>query len=307
MKKCLLSPKITLLGKEDLIELLLRDDSHMMRRLLLEDQFLSTLKKIILRDEVAYQSFVVDRMRKFSYHLPSYLISYPRSGSNFLQSVLEASSNIRCRSIYRYPRVDPHRMLSLKSHSLSYQYLLDEISRLVPDSPFPEKLILLHRDPRDVMISLYEFVQVRKGIRINQSEFLDDVDFFYATFQDRDMTLHRGVEYSPISIAESYQKYVHNWFVNKPGDQECLPVAFEDLVLSPRDAFQRIFDFLELDCSLAEERLVVKVSQYSQEDRPRGKVGSWRVCQDKYLDLISAVNTSIQTEIRLLGYEDLNC
>lgn len=242
--------------------------------------------------------------QKISYSLPTYLISYPRSGSNFLQSVLSKSSGLCCKSIYALPHNYSEHILSLKSHAISYKYLLDESKRLVHTDNLPSKIILLFRDPRDVMISFYEFVLKRKNTKISQKEFLENVCYFYATYEGKDTSpLERQVEYSPLNVAEGYIKHIYNWFVKKPENLDCLVVKFEDLILSPYTEFKRIFDFLELDCSLATEQLKVKVSQYSDSKRQRGKAYEWVNCQDEYSKLLNRVNTLFHSEIKILGYD----
>jgi hypothetical protein len=279
------------------------DDKRLSEELLARDEFLAMVMKRLLGNQENYERLAARQMQHLSYATPSYLISYPRSGSNFLQSVVQGSSGLRCRSVYAFPHVQPQYILSLKSHALSFGHLLDEISRLVPDAPPPQKLVVLFRDPRDVMVSFYEFLQVRKDVQIPQVDFLEGVSYFYATYKDRDMALARRSEYAPISIAESYRKHVRNWVVEPPNDLDCLTVRYEDLVLSPEIEFQRIFDFLELDCALAAATLADKVSLYSEGSRPRGEPHGWRTCEDQYPDLLARVRTMLNYEIGVLGYD----
>jgi hypothetical protein len=239
----------------------------------------------------------------FSYSLPSYLISYPRSGSNFLQSVLSGSAGIPSKSIYSFPHNKAHLTLSMKAHSLSYDHLIDEINRLVPGSKFSNKLIVLQRDPRDVMISFFEFLLYKKEIQIPQADFLNNVCYFYATFKPQHLALDRKVEIAPTSIIDSYRKFVNNWIANPPNNVNILLVKFENLVLNPESEFQGIFDFLELDCLLNSEQLKVKVSQYHYTDRPRATIGGWKLMQHKYSELISMTNELLHSELVLMGYE----
>jgi len=245
-----------------------------------------------------------DKVKSLGYSLPSYLVGFPRSGTNFLQSVLEGSSGLLCRSLYGPPKVNQNNILSLKSHTPSYEFLLDEIGRFVPEFGTPDKFILIIRDPRDVFISFYEFVQSTKGLSITQSEFIYEVCYFFATFEDRHKVNSRKLEFAPLSIFDAYKKHIDSWFVNRPPSMDCHVVKYEDLVLSPESEFQRIFDFLNLDCSLEKEKLKLKVSQYSTTSRKRGVIGGWRDCQDEYDELISSVNNSLKKEITILGYPE---
>jgi hypothetical protein len=81
-------------------------------------------------------------------------------------------------------------------------------------------------------------------------------------------------------------------------------LRYEDLVQDPWAQFQKAFDFLQIDCTLAEEFLRVKVSQYSgtRDEGQRGKAGGWRGQQEKYAVLLDQVKQRFAEEIRLLGY-----
>jgi len=251
-----------------------------------------------------HQLLSEDEVKSLGYSLPSYLVGFPRSGTNFLQSVLEGSSGLLCRSLYGSPKVNQNNILSLKSHTPSYELLLDEIDRFVPDFGTPDKFILIIRDPRDVFISFYEFVQSTKDLSITQSEFINEVCYFFATFEDRHKVNSRKSEFAPLSIFDAYKKHIDSWFVNRPPSMDCHVVKYEDLVLSPESEFQRIFDFLNLDCSLEKERLELKVSQYSNSSRKRGAISGWRDCQSEYGELISSVSNAFKKEIKILGYSE---
>lgn len=243
-------------------------------------------------------------IKKLDYSLPSYLIGFPRSGTNFLQSVLEGSSGLLCRSLYGVPKANQDEILSLKSHTTSYDLLLDEIDRFVPNFGTPDKFILIVRDPRDVFISFYEFIQSTKGLSISQSTFIYDICYFFATFEDRHKVNSRKLEIAPLSIFDAYKKHIYSWVINRPPTMQCLTVKYEELVLSPEIEFQRLFDFLNLDCNLEKEKLKLKVSQYSQTSRKRGITTGWKDCKDEYEELISSVNKAFKEEIKILGYAE---
>ncbi len=243
-----------------------------------------------------------EKAMSLGYSLPTYLVGFPRSGTNFLQSVLEGSSGLLCKSIYSYPKVSSKDILSLKSHTPSYEFLLDEISRYVPGFEVPEKAILIVRDPRDVFISFYEFVRSTKDVSIAQSDFLNKVSYFFATFKDHHNINSRKSEIAPLSIFHAYKKHIDSWFVHREQSLDCHVVKYENLILSPEAEFQHIFDFLNLDCVLEKDRLELKVSQYSSTKRKRGVSGGWRHCKDQYGELIALVNIAFKKEIQILGY-----
>jgi hypothetical protein len=242
-----------------------------------------------------------EKVKRLNYRLPTYLVSFPRAGSNFIQNVLAGSARIPCRSLYATMTVDPQYVLSFKSHALSMEYLLDEIRRLLPVFTKPSKLILLKRDPRDVMISFFEFIQVERNIVLHQKDFLENVCYFYASFIDK--TVQRKQNIAPINIVDAFKTHVKNWFEKKPGGVEFLTVKYEDLVEKPESEFGKIFEFLELDCSPDKDFYEEKVSLYSIEpNRERGIPQGWKDVQSQYHQIIEQVNRLLGPEIKRLGY-----
>jgi len=244
--------------------------------------------------------------QEVSYSFPCYLISFPRSGSNFLQHVLESSSGMLCRSLYSNTTFDSGDVLCLKSHAISMPYLLDEVNRLVSRPRRPNKFMVLQRDPRDVMISFYEFAQKRKDISIPQREFMDRVAFHYVlSHGTRIETWRRKVEIAPLSIADAYRRYVEQWFVNRAQGLDCLTVRYESLVRAPEAEYGRIFRFLGLTCQLDQGAVEKRVQEFSREGRERGVAHGWTKCESTYGELISEVEDELEAEIRVLGYSDI--
>ncbi len=236
------------------------------------------------------------------YRLPVYLISFPRSGSNFLQSVVFQSTGYYCGSLYGNRPVDLRTVFMFKSHALSFPYLLDEIDRYYPHAHGPEKTILLVRDPRDVMISFYEYVKVTKKIEILQDEFLRAISFEYAFCNNaRVETFKRRTDLEPLNIGDAYKRHVNNWFVRQDVSSEHLIVRYEDLIDSPVESFGLIFDFLESESELSKEATGKLVSLYSNEERPRGKAYGWKDNQSHRV-LIEMTNQELSQCIDALGY-----
>ena len=151
------------------------------------------------------------------------------------------------------------------------------------------------------MISFYEYTQFNRNATIRQEDFLDDICFFYASMIDPGSK--RTLDKAPMSILHAYRKHVRRWFVERPDDLDCLVVRFEDLTSEPERVFRTVFDYLDLDCSLAREFLDVKVSQYSQEKRTRARAGGWKEDYATYKTLVDAVNEKLNEEIKILEYE----
>ncbi len=258
-------------------------------------------KSISLSKRENYERLVMRHRQRVNYSLPTFLVSFPRSGSNFLQSILEKSSGLLCRSIYSGLHNSPHDFLSLKSHAVSSAYLLDEIEQVLARVPKSLKLIILCRDPCDVMISYYEYTQMQKNIQINQGNFLNSSDYFLEAIIKRER--FRRVKYKLLSVSQAYKQHVRSWFTEPlPEHLDCLVVKYENLVQEPQKEFQRIFNFFELKCSLAKQSLDEKVSLYSSEPRHRGQVYGWKNNVSRYRTLLKTVNSTLWDEITELGY-----
>lgn len=283
-----------LASREELVKILFRDE-RILKTLLAEREF---------RDRLAIARSH-DAAGKLAWPYPAVVCSYPRAGSNFLQSILLQSSGMNNQSIYgrKFLFKPEENTLTVKSHAPSPAYLQEEYARKVEWPERPERVILLQRDPRDVMVSFFEYTQTNRGIAIDQAQFLDGVDYFYASAIDPGN--ERKMYTASLTVAAAFREHVRTWFVERPAPLKCLVVRYEDLVQDAVAGFQRIFDFLELDCALAEAFLGVKVSLYSEGKRARGIAGGWRQNYATYKALIDSVNAKLAGEIETLGYAPL--
>jgi len=248
-----------------------------------------------------YAHITVPRYAKQVDHTPpTYLISFPRSGSNFLQNVLHRSSGFYCRPIYGELITQPHLYLSVKSHAASYAHLLDEIGRYMSGlQPAPNRYIVLWRDPRDVIISFYEYTQARRQVRLQQSEFLVEFDYYRAV-----PGCKGAVGPFPLTVVAAYKLFVQNWYVGQQDNDSILHVRYEELVNDPHKAFQRIFDFLCLDCLLRTDALSQKVAQQSYTRAERAVSGGWQHTGASYARLLEVAIRELGEEMELLGYAD---
>ena len=264
-------------------------------------------KTIIEVEHLMRHRDIMLRTKKYAercrYNLPTILVSYPRSGSNYLQNVLGASTKLYCSSLYSPRPKDPECVLSFKSHALSPKYLYDELNRYYPGIKPLSKIIWLKRDPRDVMVSFYEFLKYKKNIFVKQEEFLNGIDYDYAFVGDSNNVYSylRKNETSPMSIADAYISHVKSWTEIKNSGLEILEIAYEDLVENPLESFNSIFQFLEIDATLNYEVLPQKVSLYSKESRKRGVPYGWK-SNNIHTQLIEQVNEKLSNCITMLGY-----
>ena len=244
------------------------------------------------------------------YALPTVTSSFPRSGSNFFQSVLRGSSGLQCLSLY-HPQYPMEQVYNLKSHALTPDDLAREFSDMVPyETEFPQKIVYLKRDPRDVMISLYDFACFNHQQAFPMEVFLG-MNYYYIANPPgkRDV---KTIFYLPgpeaCTVAQAYRLFTQAHFQAPayPTAVETLLLSYEGMVEEPQDTFQQAFDFLDLDCTLNPEFIRLKVSLYSDSKRQRGIAYGWRQPenQELYLPLIEQVNDLLAEEIEFLGYGD---
>ena len=323
------------------VQIIALQNQQMLNRTVVDQNFLKRVKALLIKDEAFHQQILNDdrffdvivespaymaklksnrnlltkltnlnswdKIEKLPYALPTYVVGFPRSGTNFLQSVLQGSSGMKCQSMYSNVIEDSNEILSLKSHAFSKASLFDEINRLIPDLSYQsneqkKKVISIFRDPRDVMPSFYDFVSWRKNASIPQKDFLKTC-YFFATYQERHKMMDRGSEFQSVNIKQAYKKHVANWYRKDNKDIELYTVKYEDLVLCPDIAFKGIFEFLELDCQLAKEMLGRKVAEFSGTARKRGVAYGWKAKMSNYAELIESVNEHLSREITAMGYE----
>jgi hypothetical protein len=250
-----------------------------------------------------------ETLSKLTYALPTVTSSFPRSGSNFFQSVLRGSSGLQCISLYhsQYPQ---EQVFNLKSHALTPAALRREFADMVPyELDYPEKIIYLKRDPRDVMISLYEFACFNHQREFALDEFLGMNYYFVAN--PPGVRGVKNIYYLPgpeaCTVEEAFrlyhQSHIHAAQHESPVDT--LVLSYEAMVEDPQGAFDRAFAFLDLDCPLNPEFIHLKVSLYSDSTRKRGVAYGWRQpeTQEHYAPLLEQVNERLNDEIIALGYE----
>ena len=236
---------------------------------------------------------------KISYCLPAVLVSLPRSGSNFIQNVIQDSSGFLCKSIYE-PGLMKKVALVLKTHSISINYFENEWKSLFKSDPLPEKFIVIVRDPRDTAISFYEYVKFRKDTNISQSGFLKNIDYFYSSF------IEKRIYPNGLSVGSAYREFVKNWWSSVTQGLDILKIRYEDIVGNPIENFQRIFNFLELDCKIDLAALEKKVSLITPSKRKRGLVYGWKMLIDEYKEIIEKSQGYFEKEISILGYNDMS-
>ncbi|MEQ9674826.1 MAG: sulfotransferase domain-containing protein [Roseovarius indicus] len=232
----------------------------------------------------------------------SILIGFPRSGTNFLQSVVQASTNRSAKSIYGGRPERTRTAISLKSHAPSPDILNRELTKLIKPGFKTQKIIRLFRDPRDVMISYFEMFRKHTGERPAQTEFLDQL--FFSAFNEGARKAQSPRNLKTLKIVSAHRLSVRNWIDFQDPEVRTLRLHYEDMVQNPLETFSQVLDFLGSNDPVAQDSLKTLVSQVSQSDRPRAAVQGWKsdTAQSRYGPLISEVERRLGNEIAMLGY-----
>jgi tetratricopeptide (TPR) repeat protein len=241
------------------------------------------------------------KTRTHGFECPAILISFPRSGSNFLQNVISESSGCASASIYSQSgRFNPLQNLTVKSHAIDYDHLQHEMQSVKLQAPFP-KVIILFRDPRDVLRSFFEYVNVQRDIQLSPDFFLKHCSYGFATGIPN-WSLDRTD--GSLTVMEAFKRFVSCWTEkNILKETDVLTVFYEDLCLKPFEAFSSLFEFLNLKCSLNMDAIKKKVALYSHEpNRQRGVAYAWQKAGINSHVIYQLVNESLRDCIEVLGY-----
>lgn len=221
------------------------------------------------------------------------IISYPRSGSNFLQNVASKSLPLSASSIYDLSGArNPTKYDILKSHALNHDWLADEFSRFGLRSVGEYRVVWLVRDLRDVFVSFHNFVESRKGVKIDTSSFLDEVSFEYALEYGAARYFDRRVELAPRSVWQFYLEHVQFWmqYMDARREGEGASFRYEDLLDVDSIEWGRLFELLRGRRIKPKPGILrQRVSTYDDRERPRGIERSWDYEGSTYREFCSVL------------------
>lgn len=234
----------------------------------------------------------------------SFTIGLPRSGTNFFQLLLREVLGLTAGSIYTGKSYE-----NVKSHAISQSILDCEVRNFSLNVSESAKKLIVVRDPRDIVISFYEFWLSRRQGYIDQKDFLD-MDWFLAASRGTAKVDLRDDFLFPISISDAVNHWGKNW------EDELKSNAWQNLVISYEsildpdcgsEVLNRVAKFLDIKASPvslpAYENASRKlVSQYSTEKRMRGVSKGYRDAQTfrKYRDLICSAEKKLAPLIEKL-------
>jgi hypothetical protein len=212
---------------------------------------MSTLKKSL----AAYARVVTKRQAAARgltvYPDDTFLVSFPRSGNTWVRFLV-------CNLINPNDAVD---FAHLESRIPEIYDVTDRALRAFPRprilkshesfDPRYKKVIYIVRDPRDVVLSYYEF-QLKRRV-ITESCSLEE---FVPRFMESEFEPKTG----------SWRDHVLSWVATRGGQQNFLLLRYENMLANPEKDSTRIAHFLGLD---AKPERIARAVSLSSADRMR--------------------------------------
>ncbi len=237
------------------------------------------------------------------------LLSFPRSGSNFLQNIVKSNSTgVHCTSVYAAGKFLRPRAL-LKSHAVNEAALSDEMLNTWERTAPRNGTIILQRDPRDVMISYFDFLQTVFTDEVSIENFFEhDFNQLHAEYARRVITKEfrplpdRANKDRPICSAADALKEWHRYWKQVTQNTQSLYLDFETLIHDPKHGFDTVMDYLDLPKPDRYIGLDTMVSQHGDSTRVRGKAGGWRNAPSKYTPIIDGTMERLGADILQMGY-----
>jgi hypothetical protein len=229
------------------------------------------------------------------------LASFPRSGSNFVQKTLDQNTKrLKSASIYAQGRVSKQPIF-LKSHANTTGQARNELQALWDYRGEIEETFALTRDPRDVLISSFDFVSHRIGRPVDPEVFLS-YDYYHSFFPPTEAAIIRAQQMRPLNIIQAYRAWVRHWITNRHAAGTVKLLRFEDLVAAPQTAFKPLFETFDQPMPDTLKGLDQKTAQYGDSPSDRAIAGGWRNAPALYAPIIETVSKNLAPEIEAIGY-----
>jgi hypothetical protein len=226
-----------------------------------------------------------------------------------LQNIVKSNAQgIHCTSAYAAGKFLRPRAF-LKSHAVSEIALSEEMRSTWKREAPRNGTIIIRRDPRDVMISYYDFLQTVFAEEIDPTNLFDhDFDWLRSEYRKRLKTNvserhseRAGQEKDLFNVADALKEWQLCW-KQMPQDSECLHLKFEDLISDPQQGFGRVMDYLNLPKPDQYVGLKDMVSQHGESTRTRGQAGGWRNAPAVYEPIIEQTMALLANEVAEMGY-----
>jgi hypothetical protein len=231
------------------------------------------------------------------------LNSFPRSGSNFLQNVLSSSvPNIHAHSIYSNG-VFSKPTTCLKSHALDRSGVRTELTGFWAFDKAPASHIVLVRDPRDMFLSIYDYIKTMRGVDITATNFLS-TDFYWTFFTPTALEIMRDANHAnACTLLDAYRTWLHSWIIQPPANQ--VRLRFEDILSDPKGPLTKAFGALGHKAPAKLQGVQTMVSQHGTSGRPRGKAYGRRNAPSQYEPYLKRITSALADEIKELGYDQI--
>jgi hypothetical protein len=192
----------------------------------------------------------------------TFLVSFPRSGNTWTRFLV-------CNLIYPD---DPVTFAELESRIPEIYDVTDRTLRAFPRpriikshesfDPRYKKILYVVRDPRDVLLSYYEFQLKRRVITEDCS-----LENFVPRFIESELEPKTG----------SWRDHVVSWTATRGGQKNFLFLRYEDMLANPQDAAKKIASFLGLDSNPERiSRAVALSSADRMRDLEKQQSAQWK-------------------------------
>lgn len=210
-----------------------------------------------------------------------YICGYPRTGTHWIQNVIEKSTGLKTHKTPTNEALDDLEIPLVKIHARTPNVARLKVFLTYPPYRFSGKYIYTFRDPRDAIISFYEYTKNRLNLDLTPAEYIE--------------------QYDPVGHYIWEQKA---WVLTKRAPEKYLLVRFENLKNDPEAEFRKIFDFLGLESEISMEAVHERVSVGDQQtNRPRAEAFGWKTAPEEYQPLTDEVERQLGDMILELGYE----
>lgn len=231
------------------------------------------------------------------------LVAFPRSGAQFVQNVLSKNTQkVGFEAVYSdEPRL--REQLNLRSHALNMGSMRIELRSIWEIEAAKFNPIILMRDPRDIFVSMYDYIWKKRKIKLEPKAFLE-ADYYWYFFELDQIDVVRAGQTHALSMLDAYRAWYRNWITPIAQAPRSLRVRYEDLLSDPVASFAPMFKHLDQPMPKALKALDKMVAKDGSSKRPRAIHGTWRDAPAMYQPIVEAVSSALADELRDMGYSD---
>tara|TARA_B110000967_G_C18902071_1_gene576766 strand:- start:1569 stop:2462 length:894 start_codon:yes stop_codon:yes gene_type:complete len=251
-----------------------------------------------------------------------FIAGYPKSGTTWMENfvskipgynpkVLSGSRELLRKLDLPYDafsKIRKYQYSSIKSHITPTK---ENLKILIENDI--NKIVVMYRDPRDIIVSNYNYVLKNNPLETHDLDFVD-----YTKINMHDGLMHCIKRMDNVDYEYTrYSKWVNGWLkISKNNvNIKCIIVKYEDLRQNPAEIFKNVLLFygvtltnLQLNNLIDSISLKPKKTLFNQtlpgmrSTMYKGIAGSWRdVLQQDHIELIKKLFGETLIE---LGYEE---